>query len=326
MPFCSIIIVNWNGKRLLKDCLSSLENIDYPNDSYEIILADNGSSDGSAAFVKKNFPSVKILKLDKNYGFAGGNNKGIEKAKGEYIVFLNNDTRVDKKWLMALAISAQKNVDVGICSSKVLDFNGGRLQYAGGYLDILGSSYFRGLGEEDKGQYDKETEISSAFGCSMLAKRELLNKLKYCFDPRFFAYYEETDLCWRAKLLEYRIMYVPGSVVFHKGAATSSRMKDEMMLYLYRNKLWTFKKNLSFPVKQIILFPVSFRMFFTILFRIFRGEWRYGFSIFKYLFTKMDSDIDLRKVPISRQLSMLSLPILAKYTQSFKNKKVPIIP
>ncbi len=322
LPFCSVIIVNYNGKYLLKDCLNSVYILNYPKNRYEVILVDNGSADNSVSFVGKNFPHVKILKLDKNYGFAEGNNKGIEKARGDYITFLSNDTKVDKNWLLMLVKSAEKSKKIGICSSKVLDFKDMKtLQYAGGYLDILGSSYFRGMGEEDKGQYNKEEEVNSAFGCSMLIKREVINKLKYCFDPKFFLYYEETDLCWRTKLLGYKIIYVPKSIIFHKGGATSSKMKDESMFYLYRNKLWTFKKNLIFPFKQIILSFVVFRMFFTIIFRIIRGEWKYGFSIFKYLFTKTDSDVDLRKVSISQQLSMLSPPIFAKYTQFFRNRK-----
>lgn len=322
VPFCSIIIVNYNGKHLLRNCLTSLRRMNYPKGRHEIILVDNGSSDDSAGFVRGNYPEVAVLKLDKNYGFAEGNNKGIEVAKGEYIVLLNNDTKVDKDWLKALVKSAGKNGKAGICSSKVLDFKDMKtLQYAGGYLDILGSSYFRGMGEKDEGQYDKEEEISSAFGCSMLVKRAVLSKLKYCFDPGFFAYYEETDLCWRVKILGYKIIFVPGSVVFHKGAATSSKMKDEMMFYLYRNKLLMFKKNLAFPIKQIILFFVIFRMFFTIIFRNMRGEWKYGLSVFKYLFTKIDSDIDLRKIPYPRQLSMLSLPILSKYIQFLRHGK-----
>jgi len=300
----------------------SLRHVNYPKDRYEIILVDNGSRDGSIDYVKREFPEVKILRLNRNYGFAEGNNKGVKKARGKYIVFLNNDTRVDKDWLRALVESAERNKKAAICTSKVLDFNKTNiLQYAGGYLDILGSSYFRGLGEKDNGQYNKEEEINNAFGCSMLIKREVLDKLEYCFDPRFFLYYEETDLCWRVKLLGYKVIYVPNSVVYHKGAATSSKIKDEALFYLYRNKFWTFKKNLSCPLKQIILFIVAFRMFFIIVFRIICGKWKYGFSVFRYLFTKIETDVDLKKVPVSRQLSMLSPPIFAKYMQFFRNRK-----
>jgi len=321
-PFCSIVTLNYNGKEHLEECLSSLFKMSYPKDRYEVIMVDNASTDGSADYVKENFPEVKVLKFDKNYGNAEGANKGVEAAKGECIIILDNDTRVHPDWLSELVKTAMKDEKTGICGSKVLEFrNPDRIQFAGGYLDMVGSPFHRGAGEVDKGQYDREEEIFYAMGCALLIKRQVLNKLKYLFDPTYFAYYEETDLCWRIKYLGYRVMFSPKSVLWHKGGATSSKMGNLMVFYMYRNKIWTYKKNLSPPLRQFILLLVSTRMFFTILYRMAGGKWEYGFKAFRYLFDKKESDVDITTVSQRKQLRMLSFPILAKYTQYISEKK-----
>jgi len=324
-PFCSILIANFNGKHHLTDCLTSLMKLKYPKDKIEIIIIDNGSTDSSVEFVKNNFPKATILQLNKNYGFAESNNKGIKIAKGDFIIILDNDTKVDEKWLIELVKVALSDKKIGICGSKVLDFNNPQIiQYSGGYLDILGSPYHRGLGELDKKKYDKIEEVFYAFGCSMLIKKEILSQLEYFFDPSYFAYFEETDLCWRIKYLGYKVVYVPTSIVLHKSGATSKKMGDLMILYLYRNKIWTFKKNLRMPLKQIILLFVSVRVVFAILYRILTKKWKYGIYVFKFLFTNKKSDVDLKKISLKKQLATLSLPILSKYSQYFFIEKIRI--
>jgi len=322
LPFCSIIVLNYNGKELLKDCFSSLRRINYPKERYEVIMVDNGSEDNSIEYVKKNFPWVKILALDKNYGFAEGNNKGINVAKGEYIVFLNNDTKVDKNWLIELVKVASSDEKIGIVGSKVLNFyNPKIIEYAGGYLDILGSPFHRGLNEIDKGQYDRIEEVFYVLGSSLLIKRNVLKKLKYCFDPSYFLYFEETDLCWRVKLLGYKVVYVPSSIVFHKGGVTASKLKEKAIYYLYKNKILSFKKNLRAPLRQLILLLVVLRMFLTIIYRMLKREWKYGIYVFKYLFSSVSTDINLQRIPLKKQLSVLSPPILSKYSQYFSGLK-----
>lgn len=310
------MVLNWDGKEHLKDCFESLNRINYPKNSYEVIMVDNGSTDDSIEYVKKAFPWVRILALDKNYGFAEGNNKGIEISKGEYVLILNNDVKVDKNFLSELVKVMLERPDAAVCGSKIMDFkNPQMLQYAGAYLDITGTPYHKGSGEIDRGQYDKIEEVFYALDCSALYSMSALKKLKYIYDPTFFFNAEETDLCWRLKYLGYKALYVPKSVIYHKGAMTSSKKGTIMTYYLYRNKIWMFKKNLKPPLRQMILALVCARTFCIITYRILRGRWKYGFSVFKHVFDKIESDVDMSKVSFREQLSCLSLPIISKYVQ-----------
>lgn len=323
MPFCSIVVLNYNGKEHLEECFSSIREINYPKDRYETIMVDNASKDGSIGFVKKEFPWVKILALDKNYGFTEGNNRGMAESKGKYVVVLNNDLKVDENWLLELVKVAESDKKIAACGSKVLDYKDPRIiQYAGAYLDILGSPYHRGLGEIDNGQYEKAEEVFYALDCSTLYRKEALQSLKYWYDPSFFIQCEETDLCWRLKYKGWKIVYVPKSFIYHKGGASTSKEGGIMTFYLYRNKLWMFRKNLRAPLKQAILFLVCTRMFFTILYRMLSGKWEYGFSVFRHLFDKINPDIDMTKIPLRKQLSMLSPPIISKYVQYFTGRKL----
>ena len=312
LPFCSIVILNYNGKHHLKECLTSLRNINYPKERYEVILVDNNSCDGSVEYVRKNFPWVKILKLDKNYGAAEGRNKAIEylkkgEEKIDYIVFLDNDTKVEKNWLIELVKVAQKDEKIAVCGSKVLFYNTNIIQYAGAQMDISGG-LIQGEGEIDNGQYEIVKDVFYAPSCSMLVKFSVLEYFKKCFDPKFFIYFEENDFCWRLKLLGYKIVYVPTSVIYHKSSAFSQ--KNEKSDYLmFRNKIWSFKKNLRFPLKHVILFLVSLRILATILFLMIKGKWHTGPLVLKHLFDKINNDIDMKKISLKRQLKVFSFSL-----------------
>lgn len=278
IPLCSIIVLNWNGKKHLNDCFKSLKKIDYPK--YEVIMADNGSTDGSVKFVKKKFPWVKVLKFDKNYGFAEGNNRAIKEAKGDYIIFLNNDTKVEKEWLWGLVFTANSS-NIGICGSKVID----------GSLGMIGRGSLNLLGIPDiRTKDDSESECFFVSGASLLIKRKVLRKLEYCFDPSYFAYFEDVDLCWRVRLLGYKVVYAPKSVAYHKGSGASKTMK----FYHYRNKIWTFKKNLRFPLTQILMVPIAA---ITLV--------MYGIEPLKYMFSKMEKSSGLDRISLKEQLSIL---------------------
>lgn len=316
LPEISIIVTNYNGKMVLKDCLASLRKINYPKSRYEVIFVDNNSSDGSVEYVKRNFPWVKVIALKENLWFTGANNFGLKKAKGEYIVFLNNDTYVEKNWLIELVKVAQSNEKIGICGSKIVYFSNPRiLQYAGAYLDMLGSPFTIGLQQKDTGRDKEPKEVFYAPGTSFLIKRSVLKKLKYCFDPSFRAYFEEMDLCWRVKLLGYKVMYVPTSKVLHKMGFTFKKIRDETYFLNYRNKILSFKKNLRTPLKEIILILVLIRMFFPVFIDVIKKRRRYGITIFKHVFEKPVYDLNLKKIPLKKQLSVLSLPILERYSQ-----------
>lgn len=247
MQFCSILVLNYNGKKHLEKCFNALRELNYPKNRYEVIMIDNASKDDSVKFARKRFPWVKILKLEKNYGFCEGNNIGIKEAKGKCIIFLNNDTEVDKNWLIEL-VKVAEDKKVGICGSKILDEKLGEI---GEGKMIFGMAYQRA------GNKTKECEWVS--GCSMFTKKEVINKLGIFFDSNFFMYYEDVDVCWRTRKIGYKVMYVPTSIVRHVGSSPNKKMA-----YLhYRNNIWTLKKNAEFPLKQIYMFLI----FFAVLLR-----------------------------------------------------------
>lgn len=297
-PFCSVIVLNFNGKRFLDDCFKSLRKINYPRKRYEVIMADNGSRDGSVEFVKKKFSWVKVLQLDKNYGFAEGNNRAIEKAKGDYLIFLNNDTKVDENWLTELINVANRNKKIGVCGSKVLDETLDAV-VGEGRLNILSMP-------EIRSKHDTESECFFVSGTSLLIKRTALRKLKYCFDPSFFAYFEDVDLCWRARLLGYRVFYVPQSVVLHKGSGTTktSKKRSIMKFYHYRNKIWTFKKNSRFPLTQIFMVPVLITTLIMISYLTITKRWEHGIRVLKYGFSKKEKTPNIDRISLKNQLKI----------------------
>lgn len=209
----SIVIVNWNGRQHLEDCLNSLTKQTYAN--YEIIVVDNASEDDSVPFIKKNFPTVRIIHNPENIGFAEGSNIGIRASTGEYIVLLNNDTSVEPNWLEELVKAVDKDEKIGACMSKILLFDRRNvINSSGGEIHYLGFAWASDYGTRDNGQF-KEREIAFASGAAMLIKRQVLNKVGL-FDPAYHMYYEDVDLGWRIRLAGYKIVFVPSSVVYHK--------------------------------------------------------------------------------------------------------------
>lgn len=246
-PLVSIIIVNWNAKENLQECLSALFKISYKN--YEVILVDNGSKDDSVKFVKSNYPDIKIIEAGKNLGFAGGNNLGLEKAQGEYILFLNNDTIVTKNFLEKLVNFMEKRKDVGIVQPKILFHRPDtslhhKINSIGSFLLPSGFLYHLDYGKKDKLREDPY-EIFSAYGACFLARKSLLQKIGL-FDDRYFAYFEETDLCHRVWLSGLKVMILPGTLIYHKGAKTAQKLPSAFIQYhSFKNRIYTYLKNLE---------------------------------------------------------------------------------
>lgn len=294
LPFCSILVLNYNGKKYLEDCFNSLRKINYPKSRYEVIMIDNASVDDSVKFVKKRFPWVKVLKLDKNYGFDEGYNRGIKIAKGKYIVILNNDTKVDKNWLIELVKVANMDKKIGICGSKIVDEKIGDV--GEGYINILGVAYQKSS--------DRVKECFFTNDCSMLIKKEVVKKMGKVYDSSYFIYFEEIDVCWRARLLGYKVLFVPQSIVYHLGAATASRMGNIMNFYHYRNKIWTFKKNSRFPLTQLFMVPISITALFMILYLSVTKKWGHGIRVLKYIFSKKEKTPNINRISLKDQLKL----------------------
>ncbi len=256
----AIVILNWNGKKLLEKFLPSI--IKYSNfPDAKIYVADNASTDDSVSFLQKKFPGIAIIKNDSNYGFAKGYNKALKKIDADIYCLVNSDIEVTESWLLP-AISIFKNEpNTAIIQPKILDYkNKNKFEYAGaagGFLDKYGYPFCRGRIfeniEMDKGQYNDEIEIFWASGACFFIRAEVFKNFNG-FDENYFAHQEEIDLCWRIKNAGKTIKYTGNSTVYHVGGATLKESSPQKTFLNFRNSLFTLVKNL--PKK--LLFEVIF--------------------------------------------------------------------
>jgi GT2 family glycosyltransferase len=236
-PLVSVIIVNYNGKKFLKECLESLMLTTYPK--FEVILVDNNSSDDSIEFVMNNYPSVIIIKLEKNYGFAEPNNIGAKIAKGDFLLFLNNDTSPTPEFMTELVNAMQKNSEIAICQSLLLRSND-NIDSSGDFIDTLGRPY------SSKDKPVNMRRILSARAASMMIKKNIFLKLDG-FDKNFFVSFEDVDLGWRANIWGYGVFLVPTSIVFHKGGKTVEKIAEEIQFHGVKNFLTFRLTNFELP-------------------------------------------------------------------------------
>ncbi len=280
----SVIIVNWNGVEHLKKCLPSLYNQSHKK--IEVIVVDNGSTDGSVKWARKNYPNTKILVNKKNLGFAEGNNVGYEICQGEYVLFLNNDTQVTKTFLTNLVMVLESNQKIGGVQSKILFMdNHNQLDSVGSFLTYTGFLYHLGVYVNNSEEFDKQKIIYSAKGACMMFRKDILDEIKVegeIFDSRFFAYFEESDLCHRVWLAGYKIMFVPKSVIYHKFGATSIKLRKPFIEYhSYKNRINSYIKNLGAGMLfRILPFHIAICEVLSLVF-LFRGNWQISLSIQK---------------------------------------------
>lgn len=246
MPMVSVIILNWNGKSLLKDCLDSLERQDFKD--FETVLLDNGSFDGSVDYLRQCYPWVRLIALPENIGFAGGNNRALKECTGEFIVTLNNDTKLEPGFLTALVAAAQEDPHIGMVAAKMLNFyEHGRIDSVGVRIAANGMGHNIGVGEQDLGQYDSPADVFGPCAGAALYRRTMLDQVGF-FDPDFFAYYEDLDLAWRGRLAGWRAVTAPDAVVYHVHSATSGKMSPFTVYQVHRNKWFVLVKNWPAPL------------------------------------------------------------------------------
>ena len=258
MSKLAIVILNWNGKKWLE---KFLPNVVEHSQNAEVYVIDNGSTDDSNDFLQTNFPSVKIIKNDKNYGFAGGYNEGLKKIDAEIYCLLNSDVEVTENWTQPILELFSSDENITAIQPKVLSYNQKtHFEFAGaagGFIDNLGYPYCRGRVfdklEVDKGQYDDETEIFWASGCAMFIRSEDFWN-QNGFDERFFAHQEEIDLCWRLINSGKKIYYTGKSTVYHVGGGTLSKQSPQKTYLNFRNNLSMMLKNLPFPKLLWLIF------------------------------------------------------------------------
>lgn len=241
LPRLSIIILSWNGGQYLDDCLGALAAQTFRD--FETILVDNGSSDGSAAYVREQFSWVRLVELPENVGFAEGNNRGFLIAGGEFIVTLNNDTKVVPSFLAELVKAAEAGPRIGMVAAKMLNFHQtGRIDSVGVKATTAGMGSNIGVGENDEGQYDLPAEVFGPCAGAALYRRSMLAETGF-FDPNFFAYYEDLDLAWRGRLAGWKAVTAPAAVVYHVHSATGGRMSPFTVYHVHRNKWYVLLKN-----------------------------------------------------------------------------------
>lgn len=248
MPRFSIIIVSWNALHHLQEFLPSVAETNY-ND-IEIILADNASEDGSKEWVRQKFPNIKIAAFDQNYGYCGGNNRAVSYAKGEILIFLNNDVKVQPDWLTKMDSYFKKHQEVAAVQPKLRSYKDpDHFEYAGaagGYIDKYGYPFCRGRIfdslEKDSGQYDTATPIFWASGAALAIKKSIFEEMRG-FDEDFEFHMEEIDLCWRLWNHGHQVHYCPDSVVYHLGGGSLPMDSSRKTYYNYRNSLKMLWKN-----------------------------------------------------------------------------------
>jgi len=278
-PKVSIIVLNYNGKRFLDDCFQSLAKVDYPN--FEVVMVDNESMDESVPYVSKNYKWVRVFRSGSNNGFAFGNNVGIKNTDGEYIFLLNNDTVCTPDFLNKVVQVAESDPEVGIVGAVPIQLN----------LDISQSKIVV--------PWEKDADrVASVAGAVMLIKRDILRDIGL-LDETYFLYWEDTEFCWRANLLGYKIMVANKSIVFHIENATGLPTKNKWVYQYIRNKIYTHIKLTGF---SYILWVLFIEIIYS-LGRIFLHP-QFTFSIINawlWNFTNLKSTLKKRKEIRSRK-------------------------
>jgi len=286
MCLISVIIVNWNGKQYLRDCLDAVLGQDFS--TFEVILVDNGSSDGSVLFVQNNYPSVKVVQLMENRGFTGGNIAGFSVANGDFIALLNNDTRPEKGWLVALHRGMVSDSRIGICSSKIVIEGTGR-------IDSIGEHFTTAFTGTKLGNLQSCQEFSSpmfvhgACAAAALYRRKMLDDIGF-LDNDFFFNHEDTDLNLRAWLAGWKSLFLPDAIVHHKVSASIGKLSAETVYYFSRNNEWVWLKNV--PLRLMVRYLPQ-RMFYEITSFVFYGI-KSG-KFFPFLKGKLDA---LKRAPV----------------------------
>ena len=280
----AIVILNYNGVHLLKEFIPKVLMF---SDKAHVVLVDNCSTDNSIDFIYHNFPKVRIIKNEGNFGFSKGYNKALKQVEADIYCLLNSDVEVTENWLDPI-MGLFKNKEIGILQPKLLDYyQPNKFEYAGaagGFLDILGYPFCKGRiffnVEEDLGQYDEDQKVFWASGACLFIRSELFHSLKG-FDEDYFAHQEEIDLCWRAQHLGNQVWYCGSSKVYHMGGATLDQFHPRKTFLNFRNSLFSILKNVpSRLVFFILLFRLTLDMFAAFYF-LSKGQANHFIAVFK---------------------------------------------
>ncbi len=287
MDKVAAVILNYNGLHFLQTLLPSIiEN----TPEATVYVADNASTDDSVEFLKHNYPQVRLIILDRNYGFTGGYNRALAQIEAEYYAIINSDVEVTAGWLSTLIHFLEQNRKVAAVQPKILDFkNRNTFEYAGaagGFIDKWGYPFCRGRLffdlEKDHGQYDEPIEVFWATGACLVIRAALFHEMKG-FDDTFFAHLEEIDLCWRLQLSGYAIFCVPASVIYHVGGGTLPKHNPRKTFLNFRNSLLASYKN-ACNARWIVSFRFVLDIIAAIKF-MFQGQFKDAWAVLRAYFS-----------------------------------------
>ena len=298
----AVAILNWNGLSLLTKFLPSVVD-NTPND-IDIYIIDNGSSDNSVGFVKRNFNNIKIIDLEMNYGYAHGYNLAIKKIDADIICLLNNDVEVSANWTYPILELFKLEKNTAIVQPKLLDYNNKNMfDYAGaagGFLDKFGYPYCRGrihdVIEKDIGQYDDISKIFWACGACFFIRKEVFDSVRG-FDSDFWAHMEEIDLCWRVQNLGYDVKYHYKSEVYHLNGGTLNKESHKKTYLNFRNQLYMLAKNYKGNLFMLLLFKFFIDLIVSVFYLLTKGV-KHSLAIFTgYIsfYKRLNHLIGLRK-------------------------------
>lgn len=278
-PTVTILIPNYNGKKWLKQLLPTLERSTYPNK--EILIVNNGSTDDSGEFLQKNYPQIRVIEIKKNRGYAGANNLGVKKAKGKYVLLLNNDTQVTPGFLQPLVEKMENDKTIGAVQPQIRQMiDKKKIDSIGSFFTFTGFLYHYGYFQPHKfKKYQKELSVYSIKGACLLMKKKDYLDLGG-IDESFVTYVEESDLCHRILLSGKKIIYTPKGVIYHYGGGDMHIMtKSEVVIFRsFRNRFVSYIKNLSLK-KLLLVLPVHFLLCEMLIFmNLFRGQFKKGIA------------------------------------------------
>ncbi len=268
LPLASIVVVCLNQVEMSRQCLASLFQQDYPN--FEVIVVDNGSQEDIAGMVGREFPQARFIRLPENLGFAGGYNRGMQAARGEFVAIINNDALAEPRWLSEMIQTAEKNDSIGLVASRIIDGNDPRILDSFGVamaMDGMSRQRMRGSAQPPEKPVE---EVLLASGCACMFRREALKAAGY-FDEDFFAYCEDSDLGLRLAWAGYRTLAAADAVVYHHYSRTTGKFNSKKVFWVERNHYWLALKNFPFGLLCLVPFFTIYRYLvqaYVVLFRV----------------------------------------------------------
>ena len=322
----AVVILNWNGEQMLRDFLPSVvEHSVLPDAMGEAVVyvADNGSTDGSLALLADEFPMVRTIVFDENYGFAEGYNKAFEQIDAEYAVLLNSDVEVTPGWLLPIVEYMEIHPEVAACQPKLMAYHRKEeFEYAGamgGFLDRYGYPYCRGrifdTVEKDLHQYDADVPLLWATGACLMVRLPIYKEVGG-LDGRFFAHMEEIDLCWRLRCRGYEVRSVAGSAVYHVGGATLNAGNPRKTFLNFRNNLLMLYKNLPTEELRSVLFVRALLDYVAAAMFVLKGEWGSAKAVVRARreFRKLKSEFSASREENLRKATSMDVPERTRFS------------